>query len=252
MSVANWFIRVKRPITCLRFQVVDLEESKEIPSRQYLSALLRDNFWGNEYLSGLARRFGWDRVHDRLIGNRWPANKTTARGDFGEAVSAEFLKCVEGYSIPIAKLRYKWTSGQTLPGVDCVAFKSVDGHITEVAFMESKYRSTLDLSVAVDAAKQLMSGIAGSNADLLAFIIRQLRKDSHELAEAVEAYALGDSEGQDVHLIALICEKGHWDDRILANLQDESIELEPLRVYVAKIDGLNNKCDSAYETLFDS
>ena len=249
MSVAKWLIPTERQGLPFQFEVIDLEESTDVPSQQALAGLLRDSFWGARYLAGLADRFGWSRVQDRLLSSSVAANNPIARGDFGEAVSVEYLKRVEDYLIPVPKLRYKWTAGQSLPGTDCVAFQIVDGQIVEVAFMECKYRSIRDLAVAVDAAKQLKNGAGESNAELLAFISRRLRAESHPLTELVEAYIFGDSEGQGANIIALIVERSRWDERILTNLQDECIELNPLRVYAAKITGLNDLCESAYSSL---
>ncbi len=252
MNVANWLTANERTNSPYRFSVFDLEESQQVPSRQDLAGLLRESYWGNDYLASVASKFGWGPIEERLSSWHPTGTEAIARGDFGESVFSEFLRQAEGYEIPLSKLRYKFTAGQSLPGPDCVAFKHSDAQILDVAFLESKYRSVKDLSVAIDAAKQLSKGADGSNAGALVFIARILREQGHPLSNSIETYVFGETEDQSTHMIGLLIESGMWDEQILANLEeDEGIELDPLRVYVARVNNLNRLCECAFQGISD-
>ncbi len=168
------------------------------------------------------------------------------RGDFGEAVTVEYLKTVEGYRVPVMKLRYKISANQTLPGTDCIAFKFSDGKLVKVAFVESKFRTSADLAVAVQGTKQLQKDADNVDSEILTFVARQLRETGDPLTELIEAYIFDRDAELDEFLLMILYENTIWDERILENLEDESLDIEHLHVYIAKITGLRQLTDAAF------
>ncbi len=171
------------------------------------------------------------------------------RGDFGEAVTVAYLKEVEGYTVPISKLRFKIGSNQTLPGTDCVSIKLSGQSLAEVAFVESKLRTSLDLSVAVAGCSQLKKDAESDVPEILTFIARRLRDIDHPLTDLVEGYVFERNTDLDKYLLVILHEKAAWDERILKNLEDEEVGLEPFHVYVAQISDLRSLSDGAFSAM---
>ena len=223
--------------------------SSSVLSPTELANLMRDAYWGTDYLAGVAKRYGWEGVHDKILRPRADTRPSVRRGDFGEAVTVEYLKAVEGYHIPVIKLRYKMSANQTLPGTDCIAFRFSDNKLVKVAFVESKFRTAKDLAVAVQGTKQLQQDADSANSETLVFVARQLRKTNNPLTELIEGYIFDREAELDEFLLVILHEGATWDEQILVNLEDENLDLEPLHVYVAKITGLRQLADAAFSEL---
>lgn len=251
MNVDEWLYPVPRTDTEYPFEVTDLkEETSKRPSSAELAELLGESYWNQDFLVDVADRYGFEAVRDKFFQARGKTRLSVRRGDFGEALSVEYLKKVEGYLVPVMKLRYKIVSNQTLPGTDCVAVKlSEEDEIIEVAFVESKLRTSLDTSVAVEGAKQLKQDADSTLPEILTFIAQRLHETNDPLASRFESYIFDRNTELDTYLLFIFHEKAEWRERILINLEDEAVELEPLHVYVAKIDDLKQMSDTAFATL---
>ena len=253
MSISNWFTTSHRTGTGYSFEVTDLEETPHVPSNSELVTLLRNSYFGNDRLARIAARYGKNAVRDIFLAPRSDAKKNVRRGDFGEAVTAEYLKDVAGYQVPISKLRYKISANQTLPGADCVAVKVSDGNLVEVAYVESKLRTSYDSSVAVDGALQLKKDADNTAPEILTFIVSRLDDLNHPLHSAFLDYLFhrgsNTHEDTDRFLLFIVHERQIWNEGILRNLKDAEIEIEPMRLYVARITGLRNLADSAFSSL---
>ena len=147
------------------------------------------------------------------------------------------------------KLRHKIGANQTLPGTDCVALKLSNDILVEVLFVESKLRTSLDLSVAVAGARQLKKDADSENPMILTFMARRLRETNDPLTGFFESYLFERNTALDRYLLMVLHQADSWDDRILENLEDEEIELEPLHVYVAKIANLKELSDRAFSEM---
>lgn len=249
MDIVDWLKPIPRASSSFSFEVTDLEETYSVPSAAELADLMTDAYWGTDYLAKVAKRYGYEAVRDRFLSSRASTRPIVKRGDFGEAVTAEYLTNVEGYCIPVMKLRYKITANQTLPGTDCLALKISGDTLEEVAFVESKLRSLLDVSVAVKGTKQLQQDADNANPEILTFVARQLRQKNDPLTDLFESYLFSRDVDLDTYLLMILHESTTWDERILKNLEDESLDLEPLHVYVAKITGLIQLTDTAFSNL---
>ena len=223
-----------------------------MPSPTELADLMKDAYLGTGYLAEKADKYGWRKVRDKILRPRADTRPSVRRGDFGEAVTVEYLKTVEGYHIPVIKLRYKMSANQTLPGTDCIAFRFSDNKLVKVAFVEAKFRTTKDLAVAVQGTKQLQQDADSANSETLVFVARKLRETNNfpvELAELIEDYIFDRDAELDEFLLVILHEEVTWDEQILINLEDENLDLEPLHVYVAKIAGLRQLADAAFSEL---
>ena len=251
MNVDEWLYPVPRTNSTYSFEVTDLkEEISKKPSSAELAELLRDSYWDPDHLANLVGRYGGEAVRDKFLRAHDKTRLSVRRGDFGEALSVEYLKKVEGYLVPVMKLRHKIVSNQTLPGTDCVAVKlSEEEEIIEVAFVESKLRTSADTSVAVKGAKQLKQDADSTTPEILTFIARRLHEINGPLARRFESYIFDRNTELDTYLLIIFYERAQWRERVLINLEDEAIDLEPLHVYVANIDDLKQMSDTAFATL---
>ncbi len=249
MSVADWLKASPYPASTFSFDVTNLEETTYVPSSSELADLLAESYWGNDYLATIADRYGFDAVRDKFLLARAGARLQVRRGDFGEAVTADYLKVAEGYLVPVSKLRFKIGTDQTLPGTDCVALKVSGTDLAEVVFVESKLRTSLDLSVAVTGSQQLQQDANSATPEILTFMARQMRQANDPLTVSFEEYVFHRDTDLDRYLLVLLQESSTWDERILKNLEDEELDLTPLHVYVAAISDLKDLSDGAFSAM---
>ena len=147
--IDQWLNPVRRNPSGFSFDITDLQENLDsAPTHVQLASRMREAYWDTGYLSDLAGTYGWDAVRQQFIQARAGTQMRVRRGDFGEAVADQYLKVVELYHIPVVKLMFKMAANQMLPGTDCIAFKLGNGRFVEVCDVESKVRTSLELSVA--------------------------------------------------------------------------------------------------------
>lgn len=248
--IDEWLNPVRRNPSGFAFEVTELQENLgSVPTHAQLAGLMSEAYWGMEYLADLAGRYGLEPVRQRFLQARAGTQMKVRRGDFGEAVAAQYLKEVEQYHIPVPKLRFKMAANQTLPGTDCVALKLDNARLVEVCYVESKVRTSLDLSVAVAGAGQLRQDANTSVPESLTFIARHMSAANHPLAELVEEYIFSRDIELDTFKLLVFHERDLWSERILQNLEDEEIAPEPLGVYVARITNLAELSDTAFREL---
>ena len=249
MVVDSWLSPCPRPSHSFSFSVIDVEETSSIPTDEQLAPVLQEAYWGISYLSRVAERYGQEAVREKFLASRTNTKLRVRRGDFGEAISAEYLKSVEGYQIPVSKLKFKIGANQTLPGTDCIALKLSNGELEEVAFVESKFRASPDTNVAVEGALQLKEDADNKIPEVLPFIARILRERDDPLTDLFESYMFGRDLGLESYLLMILYERAIWSEVILVNLEDENVELDPFQVYVCKINELKELADSTFSKL---
>jgi hypothetical protein len=246
---SGWLSASVRNPSGFSFAVTDLTEPASPPSIDQLASIMRDGYWGEDYLTNLADRYGWTAIKQNLLDARAGTRLAIRRGDFGEALAGEYLKEVEHYHVPVNKLRFKVTASQTLPGTDCVAFNVQDGKLTEVCYVESKVRTALDLAVAVQGCKQLQKDAAEAVPQIIPFIARQLSQGNDVMAQIVEAYLFSRDTELDTFKLLIFHDSSCWDERVLQNLHDEDLRLSPLTTYCVKIAKLAQLSDSVFAHL---
>jgi len=113
-----------------------------------------------------------------------------------------------------------------------------------VCYVESKLRTSPDLSIAVAGAGQLRQDADATTPEILTFIARQINEPNQPLATLVEQYIFSRDTELDTFKLLVFHENASWDERILQNLEDAEIGLEPLEVYVARIANLATLSDA--------
>ncbi len=248
--IDEWLHPVRRNPSGFSFNVTDLQENLgSVPTPAQLALLMSEAYWGMEYLSDLAGRYGWEAVGQRFLQARARTQMRVQRGDFGEAIAVQYLQKVERYDIPEPKLRFKMAANQTLPGTDCIALKLENAQLVEVCYVESKVRTSVDLAVAVAGVGQLRQDADAAMPEILKFIARRIREANNPLAAIVEQYIFSRDTELDTFKLLVFHENDAWNERILQNLEDEEIGLEPLEVYVARIANLAALSDAAFRAL---
>ena len=250
MNITNWLKPIPRADSNFSFEVTDLTETDSVPSPTELADLMKDAYWDTDKFANLAASYGYEKVRDKILGSRSRTGTlpSVRRGDFGEAVTVEYLKTVEGYHIPLIKLMHKMSANQTLPRTDCIAFRFSDDKLVKVAFVESKFRTAKDLAVAVQGTKQLQQDAGNANPEILTFVAFWLPEDD-PFTKLIRDYIFGRDTELDEFLLMILHESTIWDEQVLTNLEDENLGLEPLHVYVAKITGLRQLADAAFSEL---
>jgi hypothetical protein len=197
------------------FNVTDLRENLgSVPTQAQFASLLSDAYWDMSHLSDLAGRYGgWEAVGERFLQPRAGTGMRVRRGDFGEAVAAQYLKEVEQYHIPVGgKLRFKIAANQTLPGTDCIALKRDEGRLVEVCYVESKVRTSRDLSVAVAGAGQLRQDTDAVMPEILTFIASRMNESHDPLAELIEEYIFSRDTELDTFKLLVFHENEAWHE----------------------------------------
>src|SRR5258708_34648355 len=182
-----------------------------------LRAKLEDDF-----IERVSSRLNWDSkiIRKHLIKRLLPVQSNAKRGEFGETLISALLEQFAGYFIPVPKLQFKLTSGQSLPATDALAIKvDASNSITEVCYVESKLRTRTDNNAAVQAAHQLQHDISVTTPDILSFVTRILHKQNSPLADPFIDYLAdrNDTREKDSHCIGLCWDKTVWTDTVLAN-----------------------------------
>jgi len=107
----------------------------------------------------------------------------------------------------------------------------------------------LDLSVAVAGASQLRQDADAAMPEILTFVARCISETKNLLTELVEQYIFSRDTELDTFKLLVFHENDAWNERILQNLEDAEIGLEPLEVYAARIADLATLSDAAFRVL---
>jgi hypothetical protein len=89
-----------------------------------------------------------------------PRDDKTRKGNFGEILASEYLRQVEGYDVPVYRLRWNTNPDTSMRGEDVLAFKfgNPDGTGREICMTEAKVMSRYDRDEVETAHRQLRSG----------------------------------------------------------------------------------------------
>jgi hypothetical protein len=119
-----------------------------------------------------------------------PRDDKTRKGNFGEILASEYLRQVEGYDLPVYRLRWNTNPDTSMRGEDILAFKlgNPDGTGREICVTEAKVLSRYDKRVVKSAHKQLCSGHR-PRPNSIPFVYSVLRlKGEREKATAILAF----------------------------------------------------------------
>ena len=119
-----------------------------------------------------------------------PHDDKTRKGNFGEILASEYLRQVEGYDLPVYRLRLNTNPDTSMRGEDVLAFKlgNPDGTGREICVTEAKVLSKYDKRAVEAAHKQLRSGHR-PKPNSFTFVCSVLwQKGQREKAAAIRAF----------------------------------------------------------------
>jgi hypothetical protein len=241
------------PCSFLQFNVIDVcprdELSREVCS--HLLELLQDEFFNSDLIKDASKYLGSSQVKS-LIGSKIPLSPNFRKGDFGEMLINAILEQFHDYEIPIRKLRYTVRGDESPHGIDSLAFKADnEGAISEVCYIESKFRASPDTSAAIDAYKQLKSDYDSKLPAILQFILNRLYELNNPLSVPFLLYLRDrdDTSGIDTFRISLCWENDLWEEKTLENLEEYGSSLPNLDVHVIRIDGVSSIVEMTFSKL---
>jgi hypothetical protein len=81
--INEWLHPVRRNPSGFSFNVTDLQENLgAVPTHAQLASLMREAYWGTDYLSALAASYGWEAVGQRFLRARAGTQLRVRRGGF--------------------------------------------------------------------------------------------------------------------------------------------------------------------------
>ncbi len=233
------------------FEVVDVAEIAE-PSDEVLehvSDLLRDARVDPAFFRAAAQTLGWAAVEEWL-NDAVPVELTARRGQFGEVLSASVLEEFHGYVVPVHKLWYAVTAGQSLPSTDILAIALDDDSqaIKEVCLIEVKLRTVASTNTATMAYRQLQNDYGKRLPDILRFVAQRLHERGDALLKPFLIYLArrDDVDELNTFRLFLVQDDAVWSETTLTNLNDEPVELDELTVHVVRLAALKDLTDAVF------
>jgi hypothetical protein len=234
------------------FNVIDIAEnsSPESETITYLGGLLRDCMVDPNFLIAAQEWLDWPEIETWTMGSL-PESLTLRRGSFGEVLATAIMEEFHNYDVPVRKLRYRISQGQSLPGTDVVALTwSQDDGITGVCFTEVKLRTTTAFAseAVVDAYDQLLADQTAYRPAMLKFIAERLADMNHPLLPVFMRYLRDrrDLSDLDSFRMILVWDSEAWEEKLLSILRDIDVSVEPLTVHVAQIEELPSLIEEVY------
>src|SRR5260370_41759686 len=206
----------------------------------------------------MADLLGWQKVKGLIVERAVPKRTNIRRGEFGETLICAMLEQFHRYKIPIFKLRFKQIGNETLHGTDGLALiMDNEGLITEVCYVESKLRTDdRKMGVAVEGYRQLKSDYEDELPQTLSFISQRLFEQRHNnemkaLFNAFKSYMQDrtDTTEKDSFRLSLCWYSAMWRVKVLANLQENGVEIPKLTVHVVLIENLREITDEIFAEL---
>lgn len=253
--VDEWLSCVERtpcPYTC--FKVFDVHEISA-PSSKVKSSLLSQlqaALFEPTFLEDMAQYLGWNKVRKDIVARKVPTAPNMRKGNFGEALMAIILEHLRGYYLPVPKLWFAIEGNQSLPATDFLALKiDKNRSITEVCFVETKLRGSLDKYAAVTGYRQLLEDYKLILPDILTFVASMLHYSKDPLFPIFASYMRDRRILSDVDTfhLGLCWENKLWNESVLKNLDDEEIAFDNLSVSVVCINGICELTDEMLDKL---
>ena len=249
MHLTAWIAGQDRvPSPSVRFTVIDGKEICETHPEvvEDLARRMMEAKISRTYLETYGSRLGWPVVGRRLQQTK----QKVARGDFGEVVASGWLEDYCGLHAPIRKMRAQVGPGQTLPGVDTIAFRVTDELIDGIHVLESKLRTTPArlTAVGVEAYQQLEKDRNERAVDLLEYALEQLHTRGDPFAEALCKHLENRvDESDDSYEVVLVVESDVWDEEVLTQLDAVAGSLPNCRLHVLLCSNLVALVDAVYD-----
>lgn len=252
--ISEWLeYKHRKGNTGFKFDVIDYVE-KPVKTNDMITKDFGKIFVQNtidyDYLKKLSGSIGWEKTKNEFILNTASKKKNMKKGRFGEMLSGSILEEFHKYSIPIHKLRYAITTDQSMPGTDLIAIKRNDNEILEMCFVESKLRTTSNTSAITEGYLQLENDIHGGIPAMLKFVMSRLYDKGDPLLQLIINYLISRTDSKDTFRIVATCDKKHWSEKSLTNLDDEINNFKhKLVVDIIQMEDLKTKVEECYNSL---
>lgn len=252
--ISDWLKATERkPSPSSRFRVFDIMEQKAKTEdvKKILGSTFLKHTVNISLIQKAAKNLGWEKAYKYFGQPAQPTTFNMKKGRFGEIILAIILEELFDYVIPIHKLKYAFTSDQSLPTTDLLAIKKNGDDILEMCFIESKVRTTKDTSALSLAYNQLMEDQTNDLPDILRFIMNHLDKQGNPLVDSFLVYCSDiNSSTKDTFRIGAVFDKNMWNEKSLHNLHGEITD-PPKRITVdiVLIDNLEDFIKDFYQSL---
>ena len=255
LHISSWLGIEKIDKTTIN--ALDINYIKEITTsttsvNELISNIMKSAWEDLTYLSKVCEYIGWNRTGSYFAGIA-PGDMRARRGEFGEAIMYAILEDLFYFKIPIRKLRYKMSAGQSLPGTDIIAVKQKSGRIVEVSFIECKTRTYNDESAAIHAYEQLINCQLQEFPDIVRFTAERLNEKGDPLADSFFSYMIDRSASTELESfrIGLIFDSAAWGENVLRNFANgiDHSKLKRASMDVVKISNLKNRIDDVFGNL---
>lgn len=286
--IKDWLVENKRTDNGYFFEVIDLEQLKEIDESlmSYFGDLVLGTYTEKDNLKFHFSGKNPDDLKDYLKMQVFPnieefdsdrqnqLRKNVMQGDFGEILSSDFIQKIRNLSVPVIKMRLKLNNNKSVFCTDIFAHNR-DGKITDLTYYEVKTRLNNNKKdghyIGYIAANSLVRDMESENVDAIADFLQKKYYTKAKTAEefgnmdiANECYALSKEYMDIVHErcdlnreyeVILIMEKSKYSDSILDDLKTLDFGIGNLRITVLLIDDLKglymNAFDSAHNCARD-
>ena len=202
-----------------------------------LNDLILNTRYPDGFLENLARQYGTERVNEDIVKKSLPKYDLLRKGFFGESLIGDTLIHFFDYIIPVQKNQYAILANQTLPRTDIIAFKGDEEEITEVCYVEVKYRTTRDTSSGVVGYEQLKKDFPKQVPELLSWILARLYEQGDPFFLPFREFIFDRKDTGDLEklLVGLVYDSDHWTETALTNLSTEVTKDEDSDVMVTVI-----------------
>jgi hypothetical protein len=185
-----WSLRTPRPHPS--FDVVDITESSERTPEIItgVASILQDCLVDPAFLLAASEWLRWPQLQEWRRDSA-PRGIKLRRGAFGEALTTAMMELFHGHLVPVRKLHYTITRGQSLPGTDVIAITSDDHQtVTGVCFIETKLRTTTAFAsqAVTEAVLQLRRDHDEALPSMLKFVAEHLHTSNHSLFSGFMRY----------------------------------------------------------------
>lgn len=220
---------------------------------------LREAFVGNDYLSNIFEREGFEGVA-KIFRERFTKVKKdfgVRIGDFGEVIAHFVLQDYFGYIIPVMKLRYKTNWKKAAFGIDIIAFRLDEKDFSKdgVIFSEVKTSQTSDTGineVFQEISHLVEEGLPESNQKMrnaIRFISERLYSEKQldlekRLYRFIDCYT--NPEYIEAFFPFLVREKKTWTETVLDGKTLNKPDPEKVVLAVFVIDDLEKTSEAVY------
>jgi hypothetical protein len=173
-----------------------------------------------------------------------PKNLKTRKGNLGEILACEYVRCFKGFDSLVFRLRYNPNPNTSMKGDDVLAFKLGDsfGNGREIVVGEAKVRKQF-ASIVIEEAYQKLNNVDRPKAKSIMFVHNLLRDQGRsDEANEVLSFVNRFSVNQPVqhHIVFLVTENSPRDrfrylenqSTLVANLVAANLVIENLDNFV--------------------